>query len=958
MRRRRTTFALLIDQMDLLHGGYEYELRATFHECCHLYGVNLHLVYGRIIDGGSGETLGHNVIYSYLDSTCVDAIIVLASNLSCRSGVTGLNRFLKQFEPVPVVSIGIPLPGIPSVTADGAEGLSRLVEHLIVSHGRRRLAFIDGVPGNPEAVARYRAYQRTLELHGVAEDKALFEVGHFELQGGERAVRALLQRGVEFDAIVSANDTMALGAMDVLRSEGIRIGDQVSVVGFDDLAVASSCNPPLTTVRQPFRPIADAAIRLALQLARGHVAQSTIEIPCEPVVRRSCGCWEIGEATTCGDVAVAGEVGLESSSLRPTTLRPASVIKLEPARYAERIIEALERQLQGEPEALLRVFEAIIAESPSDTSRILMLDRAVRRLRADFVRRGELEHEELWHSLRDILALSANAASNNNALELYATNVKLLNSNERLSGALEMSTLASECAECLGSVGLMTAAVGRCLEGTDRNLLLMACLRDGEPSDRVNCTMTPAELLGALVRADDTAMTTLVFPLAMGTTLFGIVVFEYHPEWRGYVQFRDQIAVALRNVALHDSLVEQTLLHERSVQERLATANRLDAVGTLAGCVAHDLNNALGPLVALPEVLLKEIVESGGSLQSRAELLFDMETIRAASLRAADIVKDLLTMGRQGRVPRAPVELNAIVKRCVETDIPRIFPLGKGAVRFTADLEAEAIHMLGSETQLSRALLNLIRNAAEAIVGTGHVHISTRVEEVEQPFGAFERIEAGMFGVVRVADTGVGIPVHQIQSIFEPYFSGKRANGESGTGLGLAIVHGVVKEHEGYIDVKSTLGGGTTFALYFPLTDQRRRASSRSAPATNCVAKIWVIDDDPVQLRTAKRVLNALGYVVETFDSGPKLMAAFRTHVGRDGTPCDLVLLDMVLGEEEDGLGLLDHIRALFPQQRAMIVSGFAAVERAKLAEYKGLDWLVKPYTTATIGSAVAAALR
>jgi phosphoserine phosphatase RsbU/P len=956
MRRRRTTFALLIDQMDLLHGGYEYELRATFHEGCRLHGVNLHLVYGRVIDGGSGETLGHNVIYSYLDSTCVDAIIVLASNLSCRSGVTGLERFLRQFAPVPVVSIGIPMPRIPSVTADGAEGLSRLVEHLIVSHGRRRLAFINGVPGNPEAVARYRAYQRTLLQYGLEVDPALLEVGHFELQGGERAARALLQRGVVFDAIVSANDTMALGAMDVLRSEGIRIGDQLSVVGFDDLAVASSCNPPLTTVRQPFRSIADAAIRLALQLTQGQATNSTIEIPCEPVIRRSCGCWGMGEATSCVEVAISD--ARHEPSLRSTTLRPMPVLKLEPARYSERIIEALERQLQGESDALLRTFEAIIAEDPSDISRILMLDRAVRRLRADFLKRGELELEELWHSLRDTLALSANAVSNNNALELYATNVKLLTSNERLSGALEMSTLASACSECLIGVGLTTAAVGRCMDGTDRNLLLMACLRDGKSSDRVNSILTPAELLGALTCADNTAMTTLVFPLAMGSTLFGIVVFAYHPEWRGYVQFRDQIAVALRNVALHDSLVEQTLLHERSVQERLATANRLEAVGTLAGCVAHDLNNALGPLVALPEVLLKEIIEAGGSLQSRAELLFDMETIRAASLRAADIVKDLLTMGRQGRVPRAPVELNSIVRRSVETDVSRIFPTGRGRIRFSIDLEPEPIYLLGSETQLSRALLNLIRNAAEAIVGDGSVSISTRVEEVEQPLGTFERIEAGMFGVVRVTDTGAGIPVHQIQRIFEPYFSGKRANGESGTGLGLAIVHGVVKEHEGYIDVKTSVGGGTTFTLYFPLTDQRRRASSRSAPSRHSAARIWVIDDDPVQLRTAKRVLNALGYAVETFDSGPKLMAAFRAHVGREGTPCDLVLLDMVLGEQEDGLGLLDHIRALFPAQRAMIVSGFAAVERAKLAEYKGLDWLVKPYTTATIGSAVAAALR
>ena len=211
--------------------------------------------------------------------------------------------------------------------------------------------------------------------------------------------------------------------------------------------------------------------------------------------------------------------------------------------------------------------------------------------------------------------------------------------------------------------------------------------------------------------------------------------------------------------------------------------------------------------------------------------------------------------------------------------------------------------------------------------------------------------------MLSVSDDGCGIAPHELGQVFEPFFTKKRAQDTSGSGLGLAIVHGVVKEHEGYIDVVSAPGVGTTISLYLPLVDGvERREQVLAAPRGD--ARILIVDDETIQLRTGRRVLARLGYDVEIMDSGLRAYELFSRAAASGQSPFDLVIMDMLLGESLDGLQIIEQIQHLFPAQKVIVASGHAPTEREELAVKKGLTWLNKPYGMDTLAQTVQRALR
>jgi CheY-like chemotaxis protein len=256
-----------------------------------------------------------------------------------------------------------------------------------------------------------------------------------------------------------------------------------------------------------------------------------------------------------------------------------------------------------------------------------------------------------------------------------------------------------------------------------------------------------------------------------------------------------------------------------------------------------------------------------------------------------------------------------------------------------------------------RAVDNLIRNAVEATSGNGEVVVRSGEVEVLEARAGYETIPAGRYVTLSVSDDGSGIEPHDLGQVFEPFFTKKRAKETSGSGLGLAIVHGVVKEHDGFIDVTSTPRVGTTISLYFPRVDGiERRGPARAAPRGS--ARILIVDDEPIQLRTCRRVLVRLGYDVEVLESGLAACELFSRAAAAGKSPFDLVIMDMVLGEVVDGLSVIEQIRRLFPEQKAIMASGHAPTERAALAVKQGLTWLAKPYGMETLAQAVHRALR
>jgi DNA-binding LacI/PurR family transcriptional regulator len=232
-------------------------------------------------------------VYELAGRHNVDGLIVLSSTLSHGVGLAGVKLFCDQFGGLPLCSVGMPLPDTRSVTINNEAGMAKLVSHLIEQHQARRIAFVSGPAANAESDIRLDAYRATLARHGVAADEQLVVTGNFMVESGAQAVRTLAKRFgprlEALDAIVTANDNMAIGVMDELGSLGIAVPDRIAVVGFDDIEEAHLTEPSLTTSRQPLDRIGTEAVRRLLQSGR-EMEELEMRISTELVVRHSCGC--------------------------------------------------------------------------------------------------------------------------------------------------------------------------------------------------------------------------------------------------------------------------------------------------------------------------------------------------------------------------------------------------------------------------------------------------------------------------------------------------------------------------------------------------------------------------------------------------------------------------------------------------------------------------------------------
>jgi hypothetical protein len=190
----------------------------------------------------------------------------------------------------PCLTVGLELPGTPSITASDEAGIFQAVAHLSRRHERRRIAFIGGPAGSVDAARRLSAYRMALESVGLKADPALCTAGDYEARSGREAIRQLQRQAKRYDAIVAANDLMAIGAIEALRATGQRVPEDVSVVGFDDMEEASFASPPLTTVRQPLQDVGASAAHIAIARVAGSPVEQQTVVTSPLVIRESCGC--------------------------------------------------------------------------------------------------------------------------------------------------------------------------------------------------------------------------------------------------------------------------------------------------------------------------------------------------------------------------------------------------------------------------------------------------------------------------------------------------------------------------------------------------------------------------------------------------------------------------------------------------------------------------------------------
>lgn len=246
--------------------------------------------------------------------------------------------------------------------------------------------------------------------------------------------------------------------------------------------------------------------------------------------------------------------------------------------------------------------------------------------------------------------------------------------------------------------------------------------------------------------------------------------------------------------------------------------------------------------------------------------------------------------------------------------------------------------------------MNLISNSAEAIPQRGQIKLSTENRYVDTPIKGYDEVQEGDFVVLTVSDNGTGIDPDDLNHIFEPFYT-KKVMGRSGTGLGMSVVWGTIQEHNGYLNVETVVGKGTTFELYFPVTREKADNAQQMIELKHYLGngeEILIVDDDIGQREIAGAMLSKLGYKISTAASGEEGVEFLRNH------PVDLVVLDMIMAPNIDGLETYRKIIEHTPGQKAIIASGVSETSRIKEAQRLGVgEYVKKPYTLERIGLAV-----
>lgn len=385
-----------------------------------------------------------------------------------------------------------------------------------------------------------------------------------------------------------------------------------------------------------------------------------------------------------------------------------------------------------------------------------------------------------------------------------------------------------------------------------------------------------------------------------------------------------------------------------NLEQQLNRSRKMEALGVLAGGVAHDLNNVLSAIVGYPDLIL-------ANMPAKSPQRRYIEAVRDSGLKASEIVQDLLTLARQGVSPRVVLGLNALVERYLASAEYIKLRTNNPDIKVEVRLAPDLLPIKGSPVHLQKTVMNLIVNAAEAQPHGGVIGITTENRYIDQPVPGYEQIEEGDYAVLAVADEGSGISKADLEHIFEPFFS-KKTLGRSGTGLGMTVVWGTVQDHKGYITVSTTEGRGALFELYFPATREEMAQESSEvslADYQGCGQTLLVVDDILEQRELAKVMLDRLGYATSTAASGEEALA----YLARQQV--DLLLLDMIMAPGMDGLETYQQALLLNPQQKAIIVSGYAENERVQAAMDLGARrYVKKPYTCTVLAVAVKEALQ
>ncbi len=565
MRRKRIAFVV-----NALEEAYQLAFRAAVEGAARQAGFDLLAVVGRQLEEQHPHSRAMNAAYEWLTSEAVEGVILLSAAMANHSGADAVLTLVDKLRPLPVCSIGVVIEGVPSILLDNAEGMRAATQHLIEVHGCRQIAYISGPANNPESIERLEGYRSALAQAGLNLDPERICYGAFSRESGVTAVDELMARGVRFDAVIAANDYMALGAMEALGAHGRDVPSSTPVVGFDDSAVARYARHALSSVAQPIEQMATRAVELIATQVEGIVETRAVVLSPRLVVRESCGCGELdlrpasgaasGDASVPllldGALAELGSTAAWTSSLRGWTQAPLE-------RAHEPFLLAVDRAVDqcfgtaeiGELEAVLNVLTRRAVEARVDDEGMLDIERG-----------------------RSLVAAAARRGAGREGLQLAERAGGLRHISQGLSASLELGVIAQGLLDVLGLMGVRDALFATLVESEQLCSWLM--LREGV-GDLQHTTYPLESLLPDKFLGREMPHSVVLMPLTYEADVLGLLAVGGCVESYVVETLRAQLSAGVKLARLHSQVVGQTALRQRlhaeGLNSEMAVARRIQS---------------------------------------------------------------------------------------------------------------------------------------------------------------------------------------------------------------------------------------------------------------------------------------------------------------------------------------------------------------------------------------------
>jgi len=375
-------------------------------------------------------------------------------------------------------------------------------------------------------------------------------------------------------------------------------------------------------------------------------------------------------------------------------------------------------------------------------------------------------------------------------------------------------------------------------------------------------------------------------------------------------------------------VIYEDITERERLEAQLQLAQKMEALGTLAGGIAHNFNNLLTGIMGNASLVLLDIEPTHphyGRLKSIEKLIDG----------GSKLTKQLLGYARKGSYEVKPISVNRIIQETCDA-----FESTKKEISVHRELAGDLSGIKADQGQIEQVLWNLYINAADAMPDGGDLFLKTINVTEKDMVGKPYNPKPGNYVLIRVRDTGVGMDQKTMGRIFDPFFTTKELG--AGTGLGLASVYGIIKAHGGYIDVESRQGEGSTFEIYLPGSEIRGEEIMEGAgPLVTGNETILFVDDEPMILQVGCAVLHKLGYTVLEAEGGREAIELYK----KKGDAIDLVILDMIM-PDMGGREAYDRLKAINPNVKVLLSSGYSIDGQATEILNRGCDaFIQKPFS-------------